>query len=319
MTSRNFIWYALPMMVFLSFMWLYEPWFYQRFIASEKIEKIKKRNFKIVGHKGAAGYAPENTLASIQIAMDLGADMIEIDVHYTKDGEVVVFHDETLERTTNGTGNVHEKTLAELKELDAGSWKSPAFEGEKIPTLGEVIDLIHGKMGCIIDIKTKGHGYYDGFAERIVEIIDDRDAMSWCIIQSYDEQYLEHAYEKDSTIEIKKIMMGEDEAHLLSFYINAKSFTDHRNKHEFFSTLNPHFKSLSQRRIFRFHARGYKVYTYVVNERSDILKMLNMGVDGIITDYPDRVVEIREELEALDKELGIERVEKVEKKVPRGH
>lgn len=301
MNSRNFIWYALPMMIFLGLMWLYEPWFYQRYIASERLEKIKKRDFKIVGHKGAAGYAPENTLSSFQIAMDMGADMIEVDVHYTKDGEVVVFHDEEVSRTTNGAGRIHEMTLAEVKELDAGYWFSPKFEGEKVPTLAETIDLIHGKMELIIDIKSKGHGYYDGFAERIVEVIDEKGAMEWCIIQAYDEQYLEHAYEVDSTIEMKKIMMGEDETHLLAFYINAKSFTDHRNMHEFYGTLNPHYKTLSQRRIFRFHARGYKVYTYVVNERSDMLKMLNMGVDGIITDYPDRIVKIREELEQLDR------------------
>ena len=96
--------------------------------------------------------------------------------------------------------------------------------------------------------------------------------------------------------------MGEDETHLLAFYIQAKSFTDHRNMHEFYNTLNPHYTTLSQRRLFRFKARGYKVYTYVVNERSDMLKMLNMGVDGIITDFPDRLVVIKEELAELDRE-----------------
>lgn len=306
MNSRNFIWYALPMMLFLGLMWLYEPWFYQKVVASEKLERIKKRDFKIVGHKGAAAYAPENTLSSIQIAMDMGVDMIEIDVHYTKDGEVVVFHDEDVSRTTTGTGKIHDMTLAEVKKLDAGSKFSPKFKDERVPTLAEVIDLIHGKVKCIIDIKSKGHGYYDGFAERIVEIIDEREAMDWCIIQAYDEQYLEHAYQKDSTIEMKKIMMGEDETHLLAFYINAKGFTDHRNMHEFYGTLNPHFKTLSQRRIFRFHARGYEVFTYVVNERVDMLKMLNMGVDGIITDNPDRLVKIREELAELDKKRALE-------------
>lgn len=300
--SRNFIWYALPMMLFLGLSWLYEPWFYQRYIASESLYSIKKRDFKIVGHKGASGYAPENTLASFQKAMDLGADMIEIDVHYTKDGEVVVFHDEDVSRTTDGRGKIHEMTLAEVKELDAGSWFDTTFVDERIPTLAEAIDLIHGKMECIIDIKSRGHEYYHGFSERIVEIVDEKGAKDWCIIQAYDEQYLEDAYQADSTIQLKKIMMGEDETHLLAFYINAKNFTDHRNMHEFYGTLNPHFTTLSQRRIFRFKARGYKVFTYVVNRRSDMLKMLNMGVDGIITDYPDRMVKIKEELAQIDLE-----------------
>ncbi|UXP32311.1 glycerophosphodiester phosphodiesterase family protein [Reichenbachiella agarivorans] len=308
MNSRNFIWYAIPMMLFLALMWLFEPWFYQRYVVSDDIEDIKKRNFVIVGHKGASGVAPENTLAAFQKAIDMGADMVEIDVHYTKDGEVVVFHDEDVDRTTNGTGKVHKFTLAELKELDAGSWfgDHEQYRGEKIPTLAETLDLIHGKVECVIDIKSKGHEYYDGFAERVVEIINEKGAKDWTVVQAYDESYLEEALETDSTIRMKKIMMGEDETHLLAFYINAKTFTDHRGKHEFFGTLNPHFTSLSQRRLFRFKARGYKVFTYVVNERDDMIKMLNMGVDGIITDFPDRMVEIRKELEAIDREKAAE-------------
>lgn len=293
-------------MLFLALMWLYEPWFYQKFIVSDDIEDIRKRNFKIVGHKGASGVAPENTLAAFQKAIDMGADMIEIDVHYTKDGEVVAFHDETVDRTTNGTGQVHKMTLAELKELDAGSWfgDHEQYRGEQIPTLEEALDLIHGKIELVIDIKSKGHLYYDGFAKHIVEIINEKGAKDWTVVQAYDEAYLEEAFEEDSTIQMKKIMMGEEETHILAFYINAKSFTDHRNMHEFYGTLNPHFTTLSQRRLFRFKARGYKVFTYVVNEREDMIKMLNMGVDGIITDFPDRMLEIRKELEAIDAKEG---------------
>lgn len=304
--SRNFIWYALPMMIFLGLMWLYEPWFYQRYIASDKLTSIRKRDFKIVGHKGAAGHAPENTLASFQKAIDLGADMIEIDVHFSKDGEVVVFHDEEVSRTTNGEGMIHEFTLEEIKQLDAGAWFSDEYSGEEVPTLEETLDLIHGKLECVIDIKSKGHDYYDGFAERIVEIINEKNAKDWCIVQAYDDLYLEDAYEADSTIEMKKIMMGEEETHLLSFYLNAKHFTDHRNMHEFYSTLNPHFTTLSQRRIFRFKARGYKVFTYVVNEEQDMLKMLSMGVDGIITDFPDKMIKIKSQLDSIDREQRIE-------------
>ena len=300
MNSKNFIWYALPMMGLLLLMWLYEPWFYQRYIASTNIENIKKKDFKVIGHKGAAGYAPENTLASLQVALDMGVDMIEVDVHMTKDGEVVLFHDEDVSRTTNGTGKIHEMTLAEVKELDAGSWFSPDFAGEKIPTLREAIDLVHGKADILIDIKSKGHEFYENFPERIVDIIDEKeDNKEWCIVQSYDQEYLEHAYARDSTIQMKKLMMGEDESMLFSFYLNSKSFMTNRNKHHFFETINPHYTTLSQRRIFRLHARGYKVHTYVVNEPEDMVKMLNMAVDGIITDYPDRLVEIRKQIRKI--------------------
>ena len=307
MNSKNFIWYALPMMGILLLMWLYEPWFYQRYIASTNIENIKKTDFKIIGHKGAAGYAPENTLASLQIAMDMGVDMIEIDVHMTKDGHVVVFHDEDVSRTTNGTGKIHELTLAEVKELDAGSWFSPEFAGERVPTLHEAIELVHGNADILIDIKSKGHEFYDNFAEVIVDIIDERqDNKEWCIVQSYEQEYLEHAYARDSTIQMKKLMMGEDESMLFSFYLNSKSFMTNRNKHHFFETINPHYTTLSQRRIFRLHARGYNVHTYVVNEHDDMIKMLNMAVDGIITDYPDRLVKIREDIRKIHGDREVE-------------
>lgn len=299
--SKNFIWYVFPMMGFLIIMWLYEPWFYQRYIVSDNIEDVRKTDFVIIGHKGAAGYVPENTLASFQKAMDMEAEMIEIDVHLSKDGEVVVFHDEDLSRTTDGLGKIHEMTLVEIKELDAGSWYSDEFVGEKVPTLNETIDLIHGKMGIIIDIKSKSHEFYEGFAEKIVDIIVEKNAKEWCIIQSYEQEYLEHAYAKDSSIQIKKLMMGEDESLLLSFYINSKDFMTNRNKHEFYQTINPHYTTVSNRRIFRLHARGYKIYTYVVNDRADMIKMLNMAVDGIITDYPDKMVSIKKELIALKK------------------
>ena len=261
----------------------------------------------VVGHKGASGYAPENTLASFQKAIDLGADMIEIDVHFSKDGEVIVFHDEEVSRTTDGEGYIHDFTLEEIKSLDAGGWFDTAFVGEQVPTLEETLDLIHGKIECVIDIKSKGHDYYHGFSKRIVEIIEEKNAKEWCVVQAYDEQYLEDAFQADSTIRMKKIMMGEEETHLLAFYINAKHFTDHRNMHEFYNTLNPHYTTLSQRRIFRFKARGYKVYTYVVNDEKTMLKMMNMGVDGIITDFPDKMVSILHQLDSLDKERRIER------------
>ena len=302
MNSKNFIWYALPMMGLLFLMWLYEPWFYQRYIASTDIKNIKKTDFKIIGHKGAAGYAPENTLSSLQVAIDMGVDMIEIDVHMSKDGEVVVFHDEEVSRTTDGKGKIHEMTLEEIKQLDAGSWFSPKFKGERVPTLREAIDLVHGNADILIDIKSKGHEFYDNFAEKIVDIIDEKeDNKEWCIVQSYEQEYLEHAYSRDSTIQMKKLMMGEDESMLLSFYLNSKSFMTNRNKHHFFETINPHYTTLSQRRVFRLHAKGYKVHTYVVNEPVEMIKMLNMAVDGIITDYPDRLVKIREDIQELHK------------------
>jgi glycerophosphoryl diester phosphodiesterase len=99
---------------------------------------------RVIAHRGFSGVAPENTLVAIRRGIEIGADMAEIDVTLSKDGYVVVIHDETLDRTTNGTGPVSDATLEELQRLDAGSWFAPEFAGEKIPTLGEVLDLVRG-------------------------------------------------------------------------------------------------------------------------------------------------------------------------------
>src|SRR5512135_624414 len=110
----------------------------------------------VVAHRGSSGSAPENTLAAFRMAIDAGVDMIELDVRMTRDYHLVVHHDRRLERTTNGRGLVWEKTLQELKFLDAGSWYAPRFRGETIPTLREVMDMLPAHVGLNIEVKTDG-------------------------------------------------------------------------------------------------------------------------------------------------------------------
>ncbi len=109
---------------------------------------------KIVAHRGDMEHFPENTLASFQSAIDKGADIIELDVHQTKDGEIVVHHDYYLDRHTNGKGFIENYTLTELKRLDAGSWRGEKFAGENIPTLDEILSIGKGKVGFEVEIKT---------------------------------------------------------------------------------------------------------------------------------------------------------------------
>src|SRR5690625_6609337 len=107
----------------------------------------------IIAHRGASGNAPENTLAAFQLAVEEGADGIELDVHLSKDGELVVIHDDTLDRTTNGTGRVQDKDLDELKTYDAGSWFDSKFASERIPLLQEVIDILPDDVFLNVEIK----------------------------------------------------------------------------------------------------------------------------------------------------------------------
>ena len=293
MTSK-FILYSSPLLLLFAGITIMEPWLYRNLLTSDAIENIQQKDFKIIAHKGASGIAPENTLASFQAALDIGVDIIELDVRQTKDEEIIVFHDQFLDRTTNGMGNVHEYTLEQLKQLDAGSWFSSKFSDQKIPTLKEVLDLVDGRCQVLIEIKHMDHPHYHDFSDKLVDVIRlEENGFDWVLLQSYEDKYLEEAQIYDDRIQINKMLIGEDSTPLLAFYIETKLKLGHGDSKGNLKTLNPEFKTLSPRRIFRMHSRGFKVFTYSVNTREDMIKMLNMGVDGIITDFPSEMVKIR--------------------------
>ena len=288
------------MLLFLA-MALFEPWLHQNITASRNLKNIKKKDFEIIAHKGASGLAPENTLASFQLALTMGVDIIELDVRNTKDEEIVVIHDETLDRTTSGTGNVHDYTLEEIRQLDAGSWFDSKFKEERVPTLREVLDLVGGKCRVLIEIKHMDHPHYDDFAQKLVDVIrQEENGFDWVILQSYEEKYLEEAHAYDEHVQTKQMLVGEDSAPLIAFYVESRMHLGRSEKSGQLMALNPHYKTLSPRRVFRMHAKGYKVYAYPVNERKDMIVMLNMGVDGIITDFPDRLIQLKKELEMME-------------------
>ena len=135
----------------------------------------------VVGHRGAPSRAPENTLASFQAALDIGVDAIELDVHLTRDGHLVVIHDQNLARTTNGKGLVHEHTLAELKTLDAGSWFNASFAGERIPTFEEVIALIGRRVPLQVEIK----GATEGVTEATIAMLKAHGLLDSVMMTSF--------------------------------------------------------------------------------------------------------------------------------------
>ena len=129
----------------------------------------------IIGHRGASAYAPENTLAAFNLALDQGADAVELDAKLSLDGEIVVIYDPTLERTTDSKGLVNSKTFAELKKLDAGSYFSSQFRGEKIPALREVFEAVGGKI--IINVELTNYGLYgDGLAEKVSDLVKEMNS-----------------------------------------------------------------------------------------------------------------------------------------------
>ena len=141
------------------------------------------------------------------------------------------------------------------------------------------------------------HPHYHDFSDKLVDVIRLEDnGFDWVLLQSYEDKYLEEAQIYDDRIQTNKMLIGEDSTPLLAFYIETKIRLGHGDSKGSLKTLNPEFTTLSPRRIFRMHSRGFKVFTYSVNTREDMIKMLNMGVDGIITDFPSELVKIRKEI-----------------------
>jgi len=219
-----------------------------------------------IGHRGAAGLEPENTILSFKRAIDLGVDMIEFDVQLCNSGEVVVFHDFTLDRCTNGNGLVIEKTLDELKKLDAG-------KGQKISTLTESLESINRKVD--INIELKGRSTSHKVANIIKHFIDNNHwQMKDFIISSFDH---------DELLKFTKLMPE------IKIGVLYKTIPDNFN--EMASALNAfsinaNFKFIIKDIVRQIHLKGYQTYAYTVNKKEDKLKMKEMGVDGVFTDFP---------------------------------
>jgi len=222
-----------------------------------------------IGHRGAMGYEPENTLRSFRKALELGCHMVELDVHLCRTGELVVIHDDTLERTTNGTGPVREKTLSELRTLDAG-------RGEKIPLLEEVLAEVMGKMRVNIELKDKGT------AQSLACLIERGCGENgWrkedFLISSFNHEELIAFRKLDSETPVG-ILFKEipDGLHELARSIGAFSF-------------NPLFRIVDTGFVNAAHSGGLRVFVWTVNEPEEIDRMKALGVDGICSNYPDRI------------------------------
>ena len=222
----------------------------------------------IIGHRGAMGYEPENTLRSFQKALDLKVDMIEFDVHLCKTGELVIMHDEKVNRTTDGQGFVAKKSLEELKELDAG-------KGEKIPTLEEALDLIDRKVK--VNIELKGPNTAESTLKVIKKYIKKK---KWTyddfLISSFDSPELEVLRNLDSQIDVA-VAVDADPLNYIEFSKKIKAYSIH-----------PIVKRTDKRFVEFAHQNNLKVFVWDVKPE-EIKRMIKLGVDGIFVNYPDRL------------------------------
>jgi glycerophosphoryl diester phosphodiesterase len=236
----------------------------------------------VVGHRGFSGVAPENTVASFKKAMEIGVDMIELDVHLSKDGQVVVIHDDTLNRTTNGKGKVVSDTLNELKQLDAGSWFSSEFSGEKIPTLREVLELTRGRTTLNIELKKGDSGPYTivDLADRALEEVEKAAMLNQVLFASFDSSAIESIREKNPRIPVALI------------YSKSWSSPQEIIGGRPILVLSCRGTVLTETNVSKARQQGIKVLVWTLNTEEHMEHFLNMGVDGIITNHPDRLIKI---------------------------
>ena len=251
---------------------------------------MKREKLIITGHRGAAGLAPENTLASIQLALELGVDRIEIDVQQTKDNKIIVLHDRTLRRTTTGNGFVKKLTYDEILQFSAGFKFNKFYSNEKVPTLEQVIDLIDGKVELLIETKYS-YMYYPNIERHLINIIKNKNAKDWCKIISFNDRALFRINKLDSSIKLGKLFVGKH-AHLpLSFDkgINIRPL----KKYAFVDEVIVKHDYATRAIIDKVHDFGKELHVWTVNHEATIQKLIERGMDGIISDYPNLVMKYR--------------------------
>ncbi len=230
---------------------------------------------KIIGHRGIPHLAPENTMASFEAALVNGAEGLETDIQMTKDGELVLVHDEMLDRTTNGKGLVAMHTLKELQSLDAGSHFNAVFSNEKIPTLREFLAFVSGR-DLLINIEIKsGVVLYPGIEQKLIEMLHEFNLTENVIISSFNHYSLVTCKEIDSSIKTGILYM----AGLYNPWDYAKTVGA--------DALHPLFYSVRPETIGGMLGSGLLINPFTVDNPGDMKNMIALGVSGIITNYCD--------------------------------
>jgi glycerophosphoryl diester phosphodiesterase len=251
------------------------------------------RHVEIHAHRGASGLAPENTLAAFRKALELGVDALEMDLHVTRDGVVVVIHDEKLERTTDGRGSIDELTLEEVKRWDAGGKFAPAFRGERVPTLREVITLVQasGNGRVRLDLELKYHRDRPGkpadFEERVLEVLRQTGFVQRVNVISFHHPSLTKVRALDPRIRTG-LLAGGRQAPKDPVTLARRYQADY---------YSPSFRHVTPEVVAAFHRAGIPIVPWTVNEEAEMRRLMALGIgtlagDGIATDFPDRLLNL---------------------------
>jgi glycerophosphoryl diester phosphodiesterase len=234
----------------------------------------------VIAHRGASGYAPENTLAAFQRAVELGAGFIETDLHLTRDARFVVIHDDTLERTTGGHGAVHDFTLAELRELDAGTWFDRQFSGERIPTIEDVLAFSQ-KYDVIFYLDAKYNAAW-GMHHSLAGALRDYQNTARTVVLSFDPSVLEALRRLDPSV-MTGLLCAESAADAVKASLDVGA-----------RQMCPRAALVTPELVDEAHRSDLCIVAWTANKPEEMRSLIAAGVDGIMTDFPDRLRAILE-------------------------
>lgn len=225
----------------------------------------------VVSHAACAGHAPENTLAGLRLALHMGADAIEVDVHLSADGIPILMHDDSVDRTTDGRGTVASLTLSELRELDAGA-RSPfeAFRGEKVPTLAEALEVSRGRALLVIEIKPPD------IEEAVLEVVRHAEALDWAMIWSFHPSVVAEVRRREPRVPAGLLTLNlSDAIAQQALELGAQA-------------TGVFHQNVSEERVRVAHRKALAVHAWTADQPPDMRRLAAAGVDGIVTNFPDR-------------------------------
>ena len=231
----------------------------------------------VFAHRGAKRIAPENTLPAFEAAIRLGADGLELDVQYSSDGKLVIFHDLALEKTTNGTGRVSARTFEELRELDAGSHFGSEFAGTQIPSLDEALETAKGKLLVNIELKTVEVSQ-SGLGSDAVTVVRRHGMVDDVVISSFNPFALRASKRAGPEIE-HALLLAPDLAGWTRWGLTLR--------HSCADGLHPERNMIDAAYVASARKRGLPVRVWTVNEQDEMRRLAGLGVDAIVTDVPD--------------------------------
>ncbi|MCA0986953.1 glycerophosphodiester phosphodiesterase [Guptibacillus algicola] len=257
-----------------------------------------------VAHRGASGHAPEHTIPSYELGDQMNGDYIEIDLQMTKDGVLVAMHDETVDRTTDGTGLVKDYTLEELKKLDAGSWfneenpekAKPSYEGLEVPTLEEVIQTFGKDKRYYIE--TKSPEVYPGMEKELLRVLEkyeltpENEERGTVLIQSFSKASLLKMHDLAPNMPLVQLI----------HYVTPATITNQELQeiNRYAVGVGMSYNQIDQEYVEKVRESGLLIHPYTVNEKEDMKRLLDWGVTGMFTNYPDRLDDVMDDFEDED-------------------